>query len=175
MNYTAVIEQTRDYPKRMRYMPATGTFEEKDCMSLSYERGVPFPSGWIAGSGTPPCEHLDVIVVTDKPCDLGDRLPVRVIGVFVRGDGDNKLVAVPRDRGITDIAELTADETETLHKLYPKIGQGEGWFGLSFLQSMIMGYEFEDLPKFRFCGSSGSVSRFVMEPDGKVVARYINT
>ena len=55
----------------MHYMPNTYTFEEKDCDSLSNIRNVPFPSGWIKESGTPPCSHLDVIVVTDEPCELG--------------------------------------------------------------------------------------------------------
>ena len=45
MNYTAKIEQTKDYKKRMHYMPNTDTFEEKDCDSLSYIRNVHFPSG----------------------------------------------------------------------------------------------------------------------------------
>lgn len=71
MTYTAKIEQTKDYKKRMHYMPNTDTFEEKDCDSLSNIRNVPFPSGWIKESGTPPCSHLDVIVVTDEPCELG--------------------------------------------------------------------------------------------------------
>lgn len=71
MTYTAKIEQTKDYKKRMHYMPNTYTFEEKDCDSLSNIRNVPFPSGWIKESGTPPCSHLDVIVVTDEPCELG--------------------------------------------------------------------------------------------------------
>ena len=71
MTYTAKIEQTKDYKKRMHSMPNTDTFEEKDCDSLSNIRNAPFPSGWIKESGTPPCSHLDVIVVTDEPCELG--------------------------------------------------------------------------------------------------------
>lgn len=42
MTYTAKIEQTHAYKKRMHYMPNTDTFEEKDCESLSYIRNVPF-------------------------------------------------------------------------------------------------------------------------------------
>lgn len=129
MTYTAIIEQTLAYPKRMHYMPNTGTFEAKDCDSLSYIRNVPQPSGWIKESGTPPCEHLDVIVMTDAKCELGDETEVRVIGVFCRADGDNKLVAVPAARRENDISELPEKETDDLHRLYPKVGKGEGWFG----------------------------------------------
>lgn len=110
-------------------MPNTDTFEEKDCDSLSYIRNMPYPYGWIKESGMPPCEHLDVIVVTYDPCELGDEIPVRVIGVFCRSDGDNKLVAVPDCRPETDISELSDSESDTLHRLYPKVGKGEGWYG----------------------------------------------
>ena len=137
MIYTAKIEQTSAYPKRMHYMPNTDTFEEKEYSSLSYERNVPQPSGWIKKSGTPPCEHLDVIVMTDEPCELGDEIPVRVIGVFCRTDGDNKLVAVPKSRNETDISELPEKETGDLHRLYPKIGKGEGWFGKGRAEQII--------------------------------------
>ena len=131
MIFTAKIEQTHAYPKRMRYMPNTDTFEEKDCDSLAYIRNVPFPSGWIKESGTPPCAHLDVIVMTDRHCALGDELPVRVIGVFCRADGDHKLAALPVSRPETDLSEISDRETDTLHRLYPKLGTGEGWFGRS--------------------------------------------
>lgn len=36
MIYTVKIEQTNAYPKRMKYVPKTDTFIEKDCDSLSY-------------------------------------------------------------------------------------------------------------------------------------------
>ena len=129
MTYTAEIEQTNEYAKRIHYMPDTDTFEAKDCDSLSYLRNVPQPSGWIKESGTPPFEHLDVIVMTEEHCELGDEIPVRVIGVFCRADGDNKLVAVPVDRCENDISELPEKEKDDLHRLYPVIGKGEGWFG----------------------------------------------
>ncbi len=137
MTYTAKIEQTKDYKKRMHYMPNTDTFEEKDYDSLSYIRNVPFPSGWIKESGTPPCEHLDVIVMTEEHCELGDEILVRVIGVFCRSDGDNKLVAVPVSRPENDISELPDSESDTLHSLYPKIGNGEGWFGKERAENVI--------------------------------------
>jgi len=45
---------------------------------------------------------------------------------------------------------------------------------LSFLQSMLMGYKFEDIERKRFNGPGGSVSKFVIEKNGKVIANYIN-
>ncbi len=39
---------------------------------------------------------------------------------------------------------------------------------------MIMGYSFEDIENFRFIGNSGLISKFVMEPDGKRIAYYVN-
>lgn len=45
---------------------------------------------------------------------------------------------------------------------------------LSFLQSMIMGHSFDDIAKVRFNGSGGSISKFIIAPDGRITADYIN-
>lgn len=45
MTYTVKIEQTFAYPKRMKYVPKTDSFIEKDCDSLSYVRNVRHPYG----------------------------------------------------------------------------------------------------------------------------------
>lgn len=137
MTYTAKIEQTYAYPKRMRYMPATDTFVEKDCDSLSYLRGVRQPSGWLKESGTPPCEHLDVIVMTEHEHSLGDEVRVRIIGVFCRNDGDHKLVAVPMERAEQAVREffarqkrrifITVQHAESQHHINSMIGAWGDW------------------------------------------------
>lgn len=129
MKFTAKIEQTINCPKRLRYDHEKGVFEETEYDSLFYVRNVPEPYGWIKESGTPPKAHLDVIVMTELPCEPGDEIPVRVIGVFVRADGDNKLIAVPDDRPENDISELSDKEKDDLHRLYPVVREGEGWRG----------------------------------------------
>ncbi|MBO2516589.1 MAG: hypothetical protein CW338_04815, partial [Clostridiales bacterium] len=96
--WNARIEQPGDVEKRLKYHPATDTFTEKDVVSLSYARGVPEAYGWIEESGTPPREHLDVIVMGDKHYVPGDREQVRIVGVYKRADGDHKLVGVTPDR-----------------------------------------------------------------------------
>ena len=45
---------------------------------------------------------------------------------------------------------------------------------LSFLQAMLMGFEFEDIRKAKFNGRSGSISKFTIAPEGRVTAEYIN-
>ena len=45
---------------------------------------------------------------------------------------------------------------------------------LSFLQSMLAGQAVADRGRFRCSGSSGSLSRFIVEDSGKVTARFIN-
>ena len=104
------IEQTYAYPKRMKYLADFDTFIEKDCSSLSYDRNVKQPYGWIMESGTPPCKHLDVIIMTDKEYELGDEDEVRIIGVFCRNDGDHKLVGVQKDRDINDFSISLSSE-----------------------------------------------------------------
>lgn len=137
MIYTAKIEQTFAYPKRMKYIAKTDSFIEKGSDSLSYVRNVHQPYGWLVESGTPPCEHLDVIVMTDKVYALGDTERVRIIGVFLRNDGDNKLVAVPLDRDIDDFSMLNECEKEDMHRLYPGKYKGEGWFGKEAAEQVI--------------------------------------
>ena len=134
-----IIEQTNDYPKRMKYDPDKNTFFETEWDSLSYVRGVTFPYGWLKDSGTPPNEHLDVILMSREHCELGDELPIRIIGVFKRYDNDHKLVAVHVKRNEIDFAELPDDEKSELLKLYPRIDAtaGEGWFGAETANEVI--------------------------------------
>lgn len=128
MVYTAKIEQTYEYPNRMKYIAEMDSFIEKSYKSLMYERDFRWPYGWIKETGTPPCDHLDIIVMTDRRYELGEEERVRIIGVFQRNDGDHKLVGVTEDREINDLSELTEQEREDLHRLYPRADAGEGWF-----------------------------------------------
>ena len=139
MIFTARIEQTYAYQKRIKYIAASDTFIEKECDSLSYVRGVKQPYGWITESGTPPCDHLDVIVMTDREFALGDMVKVKIIGVFYRGDGDHKLVGVLTDREIDDFSELSEEEKEDMHRMYPRADKdkGEGWYGREKAEEVI--------------------------------------
>lgn len=124
-----IVEQTHAYPMRMEYDAEKGTFSATEYNSLQYVRGFTKPYGWIKESGTPPGPHWDCILMTDKKYDLGDEIKVKVIGVFQRGDLDHKYVVCEITREIDDISKLTELEWEELRKLYPKIREGEGWFG----------------------------------------------
>ena len=124
-----IVEQTRDYPMRMEYDPLTGTFHALEQRSLTFERGFTMPYGWIRESGTPPQPHWDCILLSDRAFSLGDEVEISVIGVFMRGDGDHKYIAVETDREICDLSEITEAEHDELHRLYPRVREGEGWFG----------------------------------------------
>ncbi len=137
MIFTAKIEQTFAYPNRMKYIAKTDSFIAKQSISHSYKRNVRQPYGWLKESGTPPCEHLDVIVMTDKEYELGDEDKVKIIGVFCRNDGDHKLVGVCVDREIDDFSQLTDEEKEDMHRLYPREDIGEGWFGRERAEEII--------------------------------------
>jgi inorganic pyrophosphatase len=137
--YKIIIEQTYDYPQRMKYNPDTNTFSELNYTSLLKERSVTFPYGWLKESGTPPNEHLDVILISRKHCELGDEFAIKIIGVFKRYDNDHKLVAVCAERQEIDLTELADDEKNELFKLYPRINPdvGEGWFGAEIANEVI--------------------------------------
>lgn len=129
MLYTMIVEQTKQYPKRMRYIPQTKTFVEEEHESLASARQFRQPYGWIKESGTPPQPHWDVILMSDGEFDLGDEVPIKIIGVFARKDGDHKFIAVERQREIEDFSQLDKAEKEDLARLYPRVREGEGWFG----------------------------------------------
>lgn len=137
MIYTVKIEQTYHEPNRMKYIAQTDSFVEKNVKSLAYVRNVRQPYGWIKESGTPPCEHLDVYVMTGKEYRLGDEDRVKIIGVFKRNDGDHKLVGVPEDREAEDFSELTEAEKADMHRLYPIEYPGEGWFGRQCAEEIV--------------------------------------
>ncbi len=137
MKYTARIEQTHRYKKRIKYIAETDSFIEKDCDSLGYVKNVPYPYGWITESGTPPKPHLDVYIITDREFELGDTISVTIIGIFCRSDGDHKLVGVLDDRDITDFAELEQYEKDALHRLYRGKYEGEAWHGNKKAKQMI--------------------------------------
>lgn len=138
--YTVKIEQTYHYPNRMKYLSQTDSFVEKDVKSIFHARNVCQPYGWIKESGMPPCDHLDVIVMTDKEYELGEEDRIKIIGVFKRNDGDHKLVGALEDRNINDFSELTETEKEDMHRLYPKERAGEGWFGRECAEEILNTY-----------------------------------
>lgn len=124
-----IVEQTYKYPMRMEYDPVTNSFHEREHKSLAYERNFTKPYGWIKESGTPPLPHWDCILMTNREYELGDEVEIKVIGVFRRGDLDHKYIVVETLREIEDFSELTLEEKEELGRLYPRIREGEGWFG----------------------------------------------
>lgn len=124
-----IVEQTFAYPMRMEYDTASGTFAASGYRSLMFERGFTKPYGWIRESGTPPGPHWDCILLSDGQFELGDEVEIRVIGVFQRGDGDHKYIAVETAREVFDLAQIEPAEMDELHRLYPRVREGEGWFG----------------------------------------------
>ena len=132
-----VIEQTKDYKKRIAYDPKTNTFSEMEHDCLFLLRGFTHPYGWLKGSGTPPEQHLDVFLMSHDNCSLGDELPIKIVGVFKRNDGDHKLIGISPEREETDFSQLPDYEKNDLHNLYPRVGDGEGWFGAEVAKEII--------------------------------------
>lgn len=112
--------------------------------SLAYERQFLQPYGWLKESGTPPQPHWDVILLSDLDYDLGDEIAIKIIGVFLRNDGDHKLIAVALNRNIEDYNDLTDDEKNDLHRLYPRVDEGEGWFGKELAENVISKFDMHD-------------------------------
>ena len=138
--YHMIIEQTKDYKLRIEYDPETETFHESPYTSLAYARQFPHPYGWIKESGHPPKAHLDVFLLSNEPYELGDEVIIKIVGCFVRNDGDSKLIAITPNRTETDFSQLPDVEKEDLNRLYPSIGEGEGWFGKEKADEILKAY-----------------------------------
>lgn len=100
--YHIIIEQTQEYKNRMKFDPINNSFNETGYESLFFVRNFQYPYGWIKESGTPPESHLDVILLSPGKYNLGDEVAIKIIGCFVRKDGDNKLISVLPERSETD-------------------------------------------------------------------------
>lgn len=137
-----VVEQPPHEERRLKYDPDLGAFVPTGQRSLSFVRAFPGAYGRIGGLGAAPQRHADVPLVTASHLCAGFVAAGRVTGLFVRGDGDNKLVAL--DEGpATSPAQLdllTLDRTlwAQITRVYPEVGPGEGWHGARSARAYLM-------------------------------------
>ncbi len=133
----AVIEQLRYDEYRQVYNPDDNTFSSSKYKSLLFERGFIGHYGWIKDTGCPPNKHLDILILTDKDYKRGDIIKVKIVGVFVRNDGDHKVLGIETNRVESNFAELPEKEKENLKQIYPNIGKNEGWFGKELAEKIV--------------------------------------
>ena len=127
-----IVEQPRNEPYRFAYDPKSNHFTRTAYKSLIYERGFSGAYGWIGGMGTPPEPHFDILLLTKQNPQLGEVLLSYICGVFFRSDGDHKFVAIDAEwKKIVSRANLASLDKSTyaeLMRLYPRIGENEGWY-----------------------------------------------
>lgn len=138
-----VVEQPRDEPYRMSYDPASETFSRSSYLSLDHKKGFSVGVyGWIGGSGLPPEPHHDVILLTRQSPFCGDILLGHICGVFLMKSNDHKFVAVDdeirRGMATADMASLDKISRDELMRLYPRVDEGEGWFGAEVAFSYLL-------------------------------------
>lgn len=128
-----VVEQPKDEPNRYQYDPESNQFRLTNVRSLAYVRGFGGVYGWIAGTGLPPEPHYDVLLFTERRSGPGKVIEGLLCGMFLRGDGDHKFVAIDREmwgeESLPDLEHLRPDLVGQLYRLYPRVDEGEGWFG----------------------------------------------
>ena len=136
-----VIEQPPNEPYRLSYDPIDGSFNRTTTRSLVYERGFHGAYGWLGGMGAPPDPHFDILLITRQSPRPGDILAGIICGVFYRGDGDHKFVALDFELRSTVVrADLDALDKRTydeLMHLYPRIGRSEGWHSAEEARSFL--------------------------------------
>jgi inorganic pyrophosphatase len=128
-----VVEQPRNEMYRFIYDPASETFSRSTIKSLIYIRGFSGIYGWIGGTGVPPGPHHDILLFTGQSPACGDILTGYICGVFLRRDNDHKFVAVDEEirqsMATADISFLDKVLYDELLRLYPRVDEGEGWYG----------------------------------------------
>lgn len=85
--------------------------------------------GWIDGYGSPPGKHVDVLMLTENKVKLGNVIKGKLIGVFIRCDGDHKLICIDVNRKEEDIAQLPDIEKTMLFNIYEGKYEGDVWLG----------------------------------------------
>jgi inorganic pyrophosphatase len=143
-----IVEQPRNEPNRFSYDPVSQTFSRSSHKSLIYDRGFSGVYGWIGGTGVPPAPHHDVLLFTNQFPAPGEILLGHICGVFLRQDNDHKFVAADDDirRNMTtaDLASLDKAFYDELLRLYPRVDEGEGWFGAEVAFSHLLKKPFHD-------------------------------
>ena len=128
-----VIEQPRNEPKRVEYLPERNEFVRTEIDSLGYVRGFDGAYGWITGTGMPPGVHFDALVLTPSDPRPGTIVEAVVVGVFFMRSGDHKFVTIDvearEDFGAPEWEGLTPESRSQLEALYPLVREGEGWYG----------------------------------------------
>ena len=128
-----IVEQPRNEPRRIKFDASTEIFYPTEKKSLGYERGFLGVYGWVGGCGTPPSPHLDVMLLTEKDLQPGEVIIGTVCGIFLRQDGDHKVVAadetVANQLAKPELSCLPPDTYANLIDQYPRVGENEGWFG----------------------------------------------
>ena len=143
-----IVEQPRNEPYRFSYDPVRQTFSRSLHKSLIYDRGFSGVYGWIGGTGVPPTPHHDVLLFTKLFPAVGEILVGYICGVFLRQDNDHKFVAVDdqirRTMTATDLSSLDRAFYDELLRLYPRVHEGEGWFGAEVAFSHLLKQPFHD-------------------------------
>jgi len=136
----AVIEDPAGSTVRHVIDPVTGawvTYRHPHARS-------PWPTayGYLPGTYNPTDgDALDVLVLASQPLQTGQRVPVRPIGVFLRPDGDHKVLAVHcGDPHYGTIAELTEVPPAVLRAIEAWFAEWDtvlGWAGADAARALI--------------------------------------
>ncbi|MCM8748736.1 inorganic diphosphatase [Thermomicrobiaceae bacterium CFH 74404] len=126
----AVIEDPAGSTVRHARDQATGTWTTY--RHPHARRPWPAAYGHLPGTYNPiDDDALDVIVLSSMPLRTGQRVRVRPIGVFVRPDGDHKVLAVrcndPRYGGVVDLLQAPAEDLRAIEEWFADWDIVLGW------------------------------------------------
>lgn len=97
--------------------------------------------GWVEGYGTPPKNHMDVIVLTSKTLELGDVVSGKLVGAFKSYNGDHKLICIDTERIEDDLFQLKNNEKNILFRTYEGKYDGDAWLGKEGALSILKAHD----------------------------------
>ena len=114
MYYTAVIEIPKGCDRRIHKSIETHEFVDfgptKEVIPVN-EGVMPVHYGFIKNTlNKDERDEIDVIVFSNKKYKTGDEFSIEILGMIVRDDGDNKIIAKDVDCTISTISDIPRDE-----------------------------------------------------------------
>lgn len=123
-----VVEAMAGSRNKLKYQPATGTFELHHVLPLG--TAFPYDFGFLPSTRGEDGDPLDAIVFADEPVPPGTIVPCRVIGVIEAEQGEDRkrndrFLAVSRHshlyrdwKNVVDVPQRALDELEAFFVSY---------------------------------------------------------
>lgn len=123
MNYVAVVEMQKGETRRIHMSHNLGEgFIDLGLIKdkITVNNGVmPVHYGYIENTlNKLEGDSVDALILSKKDFKTGDKVDVNIIGMYIREDGDNKVIVCDETLGINSYEEIPAEEQNMLENFF---------------------------------------------------------